>query len=152
MKLPLISRFSRDVTAAMLVYGTIAKTVFWEVDSIIMQNLSDILPLFCTPTWPSHHVDFENLQKWNFCKTKFSFLCFKETFPHFTYAELAILKFLRSLFLYISFKLYLGCKVSCCSGLSLMRKVKNLFLLVTFFLEHFCIHATPHQFCLLSCH
>ena len=21
-----------------------------------MQNLSDILPLFCTPTWPSHHV------------------------------------------------------------------------------------------------
>ena len=26
------------------------------IDSIIMQNLSDILPLFCTPTWPSHHV------------------------------------------------------------------------------------------------
>ena len=52
-----------------------------------------ILPLFCTPTWPSHHVDFENLQKWNFCKTKFSFLFLKEPFPHFTYAELAILKF-----------------------------------------------------------
>jgi len=50
------SRFSRDVTAAMLVYRTIAKKVFWEFDSIIMQNLSDILPLFCTPTWPSHHV------------------------------------------------------------------------------------------------
>ena len=49
-------RFSRDVTAAMLVYRTIAKNVFWEFDSIIMQNLSDILPLFCTPTWPSHHV------------------------------------------------------------------------------------------------
>ena len=50
------SRFSRDVTAAMLVYRTIAKKVFWEFDSTIMQNLSDILPLFCTPTWPSHHV------------------------------------------------------------------------------------------------
>ena len=50
------SRFSRDVTAAMLVYRTIAKKGFWEFDSIIMQNLSDILPLFCTPTWPSHHV------------------------------------------------------------------------------------------------
>ena len=41
----------------MLVYRTIAKKVFWEFDSIIMQNLSDILPLFCTPTWPSHHVN-----------------------------------------------------------------------------------------------
>ena len=50
------SRFSRDFTAAMLVYRTIAKKVFWEFDSIIMQNLSDILLLFCTPTWPSHHV------------------------------------------------------------------------------------------------
>ena len=49
-------RFSCDVTAAMLVYRTIAKKVFWEFDSIIMQNLSDILPLFCTPTWPFHHV------------------------------------------------------------------------------------------------
>ena len=50
------SRFSRDVTVAMLVYKTIAKKVFWEFDSIILQNLSDILPLFCTPTWPSQHV------------------------------------------------------------------------------------------------
>ena len=51
------SRFSCDVTAVMLVYRTIAKKVFWEFDAIIMQNLSDILPLFCTwPTWPSHHV------------------------------------------------------------------------------------------------
>ena len=50
------SRFSRDVTAAMLVYRIIAKKFFWEFDSIIMQNLSDILPLFCTPTWPSPHV------------------------------------------------------------------------------------------------
>ena len=32
-----------DVTAAMLVYRTIAKKVFWECDSIIAQNLSDIL-------------------------------------------------------------------------------------------------------------
>ena len=50
------SRFLRDVTTATLVYRTIAKKVFWEFDSIIMQNLSDILPLFCTPTCPSHHV------------------------------------------------------------------------------------------------
>ena len=28
----------------------------WEFDSLIMQNLGDVLPLFCTPTWPSHHV------------------------------------------------------------------------------------------------
>ena len=50
------SRFSHDVTAAMLVYGTITNKVYWEFDSIVMQNLSDILPSFCTPTWPSHHV------------------------------------------------------------------------------------------------
>ena len=50
------SWFSRDVTAAMLVYRTITKKIFWEFDSIIMQNLSNILPLFCTPTWPSYHV------------------------------------------------------------------------------------------------
>ena len=50
------SQFSRDVTAAMLEYRTIAKKVFWEFYSIIVQNLSDILSLFCTPTWPSNHV------------------------------------------------------------------------------------------------
>ena len=26
------------------------------IDSTIMQNLSNILPLFCTPIWLSHHV------------------------------------------------------------------------------------------------
>ena len=45
-----------DVTAAVLVYRTIAKKVFWEFDSIIMQNLSDILLLFCAPICPPHHV------------------------------------------------------------------------------------------------
>ena len=35
----------------------IEKIVFWDFDSIIMQNFSDVLPLFCTPTWPSHHVN-----------------------------------------------------------------------------------------------
>ena len=50
------SRFSRDVTVTMLVYRTMVKKFFWEFDSIIMQDLSAILPLFCTPTWPSHHV------------------------------------------------------------------------------------------------
>ena len=48
--------FSCDVTAAILVYRTTAKKVLWDFDYIIMQNLSDVLPLFCTPTWPSHHV------------------------------------------------------------------------------------------------
>ena len=56
------SGFSRDVTAAILVYRTIAKKVFWEFYSIIMQNLSDSLALFCTPAWPSHHVS-ENKDK-----------------------------------------------------------------------------------------
>ena len=49
-------RFSRDVTATMLLYRTIEKKSFWEFDSVIMQNFSIILPLFYTPTWPSHHV------------------------------------------------------------------------------------------------
>ena len=48
--------FSADVTAAMLVYRTIEKKVFWEFDSIIMQNMSYNLLLFCTPTWPTSHV------------------------------------------------------------------------------------------------
>ena len=43
------SRFSCDVTAAMLMYRTIAKKVFWEFDPIMLQNLIDMLPLFCTP-------------------------------------------------------------------------------------------------------
>ena len=50
------SWFASDVTAVMLVYRTMVKEVFWGFDSIIMQNLSDILPLFCTPTCPPHHV------------------------------------------------------------------------------------------------
>ena len=40
----------------MFVYRTIEKTVFWEFDSIIMQNMSHNLLLFCTQTWPSPHV------------------------------------------------------------------------------------------------
>ena len=55
-KLITCSWFSCDVTAAILVYRTTAKKVVWEFDSIIMQSLSDILPLFCTPTWQTHHV------------------------------------------------------------------------------------------------
>ena len=52
--------FSLDVIAAMLVYRTIEK-VFWEFDSIIMQNTSHNLLLFCPPTWPSHHVTANHL-------------------------------------------------------------------------------------------
>ena len=52
---------------AMLVYKTnYSQRVFWEFDSIIMQNLSSILPLFCTPTWPSHHVS-ENQELNSIC-------------------------------------------------------------------------------------
>ena len=40
----------------MLLYRTTAEKGFWEFDFIIKPNLSDILPLFCTSTWPSHHV------------------------------------------------------------------------------------------------
>ena len=32
------------------------KKVFWEFDFIIMQNLSDVWPLFCAPIWLSHGV------------------------------------------------------------------------------------------------
>ena len=38
----------------MLVYRTVAKKVLWEFNYIIIQNLSDILSLFYTTTWPSH--------------------------------------------------------------------------------------------------
>ena len=95
-------------------------------------------------------MDFKNLQKCNFCETKFFFssrtsstvyiqkLFRGDESSFFPPAEtqIAILKFLSSLFSYISFKSYLGSNISCCSGLLLKRKVKNLFLLVTFFLGH----------------
>ena len=40
----------------MLMYRTIAKLFFREFGSIIIQNLSDILPLLYTQTWSSHKV------------------------------------------------------------------------------------------------
>ena len=65
------SWFSCDVTAAILVYRTTAKKVFWDFDYIIMQNLSDVLPLFCTPTWPSHHVnENQEFNKESLCRRK----------------------------------------------------------------------------------
>ena len=58
-------RFSFDVAAAKSVYRTIVQKVFWEVYSTIMQNLSDVLLLFCTPTWPSPHVsENQKLIQW----------------------------------------------------------------------------------------
>ena len=66
--------FSRDVTATMLVYRTIVRKLFWEFDSITMQNLNNILPLFCTPTWPSQHVsENQELFPWKF---RFLFMFF----------------------------------------------------------------------------
>ena len=44
------------LTSRRLVYRTIANKVFWEFDCIIMENLSNISLLFCTPTCPPHHV------------------------------------------------------------------------------------------------
>ena len=44
--IPLNSLIARDVTAAMLMERAIAEKVFWKFDYIIMQNLSNILPLF----------------------------------------------------------------------------------------------------------
>ena len=35
----------RDVMATVLVHKIITKKFFWKFDSIIMQNLNDILPL-----------------------------------------------------------------------------------------------------------
>ena len=69
------SRFSCDVTAAMLAYRTIAKKVFWEFDFIVTQNLSDILPLFCTSTWPSHDVS-ENQELDRVCQATIGSLVF----------------------------------------------------------------------------
>ena len=49
--------FSPAIIAAMLVHGTKETKVFWEFESIIMQNTShNNLLLFCAPTWPSHHM------------------------------------------------------------------------------------------------
>ena len=45
----------------------------WEFDSVIMQNVSDILPLFCTPTWPSHHVS-ENQEKFHISERSYQVL------------------------------------------------------------------------------
>ena len=50
------SWFAPDVMAAMMVYRTMAKEVFWEFDFIIMRNLRDILLLFWTPICPPYHV------------------------------------------------------------------------------------------------
>ena len=41
----------------MLMYQTIGKIFFRELGSIIIQNLSDILPLLYTQTWQSHKVN-----------------------------------------------------------------------------------------------
>ena len=40
----------------MLVYRTVEEKVLRQFDSIIMQNMCHNLLLFCTQTWPSHHV------------------------------------------------------------------------------------------------
>ena len=40
-----------------------SEKVLWEFDSIIMQNLFDMLLLVCIPTWPSHHVSKNTIHK-----------------------------------------------------------------------------------------
>ena len=49
-----IGWFSPDVTAAMLVRKTMEKKIFWDFYSIIMQNMSHNLVVFCAPTRLSH--------------------------------------------------------------------------------------------------
>ena len=79
------SWYSCDVMAAMLVYRATAKKVFWEFDSIVMQNLSNILPLFCTPTWLSHHAS-ENQELVNLpvctCCDWLQWLLFQQSFEN----------------------------------------------------------------------
>ena len=54
-------RFSR---AAMFGVQKSSEKSLWEFVSIIMQNLSDILPLLCTRTWPvSSRVKTKNTNK-----------------------------------------------------------------------------------------
>ena len=76
--------------AAMLVNRTIMKKVFWEFDSIVMQNWSDILPLFCTLTWPSHHVS-ENQELVNLtvctCCDWSQWLLFQQSFEKLFFME-----------------------------------------------------------------
>ena len=47
---------SADVIAAMLVHKTKEKKSILGFDSIVMQNMSHNLLLFCAPTWPSYYV------------------------------------------------------------------------------------------------
>ena len=49
-------RFSTDLIVAMLVHRTKEKKIFWQFDSIIMQNKSHNLLLFYSSTRPSYHV------------------------------------------------------------------------------------------------
>ena len=58
----------------MLVYRTIEKKVFWQFDSIIMQNMSHNLLLFCAPTWPSRHASENHLWLCTLWTCIFSFL------------------------------------------------------------------------------
>ena len=53
--------FSPEVITAMLVHRTKEKKVFQEFDSIIMQNMSHNLLLFCVSTWPSYPVTENHL-------------------------------------------------------------------------------------------
>jgi len=48
------SQVSHAIAATTLVYRTKVKKVICAFDAIFVQNLSDILPLFCTPIWLSH--------------------------------------------------------------------------------------------------
>ena len=51
-----ILTFSRDVTAAIVGIQSNSEKSLCEFDPTTKQNLGNILPLFCTPTQPSHHV------------------------------------------------------------------------------------------------
>ena len=52
--------FTRSHGGHVGVQNNSKKKVFGNFFSIIMQILSDMLPLFCTPTVPSYHVSTTN--------------------------------------------------------------------------------------------
>ena len=76
--------FSPDVTDAMLVHRRKEKKVFWEFDSVIMQNMSHHLLLFCAPTWPSYHLTLKpstspikEIKQRRIYECQITFLCYQ---------------------------------------------------------------------------
>ena len=57
--------YSRDVTAAMLVYKNNRRSLLWEPNPIFMQIPCIHFVFFCTPLWPPSHVSENHLLTMN---------------------------------------------------------------------------------------